>query len=173
MKRIIFTIIAIWLAASTALKASRYFHSNVNDDLRIEDIISDILQKQGWKKLGLSASERPLIRQYQALNVIEFQKESCNRHLKITFLNFGDATSKALVSTLGANVTFIYDAKITNTLPTQKQGYHVLIKSAQNLLNLNYTHEVPVIALSDMSSTTGCDVSLVDYWHDIEREFNK
>lgn len=167
-KYIIILSISLLLITSISLKAQRYVVSHVDDNLRLENIISLTLQKQGWVETARPSVDKP-----QALSVFKYQKADCENPLRITFLNFGDATSNALQSAIGSNILFIYDGKASSIFPVKKQFTHVMLKSIQNIFRLNDTHEMPIIALSNNNSELHCENKIVDSWAKIDAEFNK
>jgi hypothetical protein len=160
--------IAALLTLSVGLKAQRYLTSHINENFRLGAIVSSVLKTQGWVEAERPPTDKPL-----TFSIFKFVKRECNKPLLVTFLNFGDATSNALQSAIGANITFIYDGKITNTFPAKKQFYRVMLKSVQNMLRFSDNNEMPIIAMSDYSSDASCDSKLVESWSKIEQQFNK
>jgi hypothetical protein len=165
---VFFGAIATLLIVSVGLKAQRYLTSHINENFRLGAIISDVLKPQGWVEIESPPTDRQL-----TLSIFKFKKLECDKPLLVTFLNFGDATSNALQSAIGSNITFIYDGKTSNSFPAKKQFYRVMLQSVQNMLRFNDNHELPIIAISDYSSDATCDSNLVQYWPQIEQKFNK
>ena len=167
-KYFIFFTFALLLTMSIGLKIQRYMVSYIDENLRLASIISTVLQHQSWIEIP-----RPPVDKPQALSVFTYQKTMCEKPLRVTFLNFGDATSNALKTAIGTDVLFIYDGKISPIFPSKKQFYKVILKSMQNMIRFSDNHEMPIIAVSNNSSMPECDNKIVELWADIEAEFNK
>jgi hypothetical protein len=160
--------VAALFIMSIGLKAQRYLTSHINENFRLGAIVSSVLKTQGWVEAERPPTDRPL-----TFSIFKFQKPECSKPLLVTFLNFGDATSNALQSAIGANITFIYDGKVTNVFPAKKQFYRVMLKSVQNMLRFSDNNEMPIIAMSDYSLDAACDSKLSEHWREIEQQFNK
>ncbi len=165
---IIFGAVATLLIVSVGLKAQRYVTSHVNENVQLGAIISDVLKTKGWLEVERPPTDRPL-----TLSIFKFQKLECKEPLLVTFLNFGDATSNALQSAIGSNITFIYDGKVSSTFPVKKQFYRVMLTSVQNMFRFNDNREMPIIAMSNQNLEASCDSKLSEHWREIEQKFNK